>query len=65
MIFLLILLLIAVVFVVDLFIAFVAGWIAPYTGLPLVDTLDFWNWFWIVILAQLLTSGGSATNIKS
>lgn len=49
-----------IVFILDCFIAWLAGLIAPETGLSFIQGLDFWNWFWIVVLAQMLTGAGSA-----
>lgn len=51
---LLLLLALAVAFVLDCIIAWAARAIAPYTGLPVLDGLDFWNWFFILFLVWLV-----------
>jgi len=58
---LLILGLIVLAFVVDCIIAFFSMLIAPETGLSFIQDLNFWNWFWIVVMAQLLTWTASAS----
>lgn len=40
----------ALLFVFDLLIAFVCSLIAPWTGIAGLATLDFWNWFWVIVL---------------
>ena len=43
-----------IAFVVDLIVAAFAYWIVSNTGLTMLYELDFWNWFCIVILVQVL-----------
>ena len=52
--FLVILLGMVIAFVVDLIVAAFAYWIVSNTGLTMLYELDFWNWFCIVILVQVL-----------
>jgi hypothetical protein len=55
MVLLLIPILLLIAFLVDCLIAWLAGLLGPLTGLPYLDGRDFWNWFAIVVLVQLLT----------
>jgi hypothetical protein len=65
MVLLLIPILLLIAFVVDCLLAFFAMLIAPETGLAFLEGLDFWNWFWIVVLAQLLTWTSTASASRS
>jgi len=60
--FLAFILLIAIVFVIDCIVAAVSMWVSQFTGLVALEGLDFWNWFAIVILVQILTWAGVARN---
>lgn len=50
-------------FVADLIVAAILLVISPYTGLPVVDSLDYWNWFWIVVSSVLVI--GTAVSLST
>ena len=65
MVLLLIPILLLVAFLVDCFMAWLCTLVAPMTGPTFLEGLDFWNWFWIVVLANILTWSASASASKS
>lgn len=43
-----------IVFGIDLLVALLAKWVATGTDISIIMGLDYWNWFCIVILVQVL-----------